>query len=202
MITELFEILTEIINQLGYLGIFVTTGLEYACFPVSSELLLPFIGYTISKGEMNLAVAILISTLGGIIGCLFCYMIGRFGGEFIEKTICKKSKTASLGIEHAKQYFLKHGNQSVMLGRVLPIVRTYISVPAGMAKMDLFHFLVYTGLGALAWNTVLISLGYYLGEHWLVAKEMIKSNSIFIIGAVVLILVFVILNKRQKKRRF
>lgn len=200
MISGIFDILVEIINNFGYIGILVATGMEYACFPISSELLLPFIGYTISKGEMNLIITILVSTLGGIVGSLFCYCVGRLGGNFIEKTICKRFKTAALGIANAKKYFDKYGKQSVMIGRIFPIIRTYISIPAGMAKMDATYFTIYTGIGAFIWNTLLISSGYYLGEHWDEVKMVLKSHSNLIYVLIFLLVVLIIFRYRKKRK--
>ena len=185
---NVFEILVEIINVLGYFGIFAATCLEYACFPVSSELLLPFIGYSVARGELNLFLAVLASTLGGVIGCLFCYFAGRFGEKFLENTVCKKCPSLKIGMDKAKNYFLSYGKHSVFIGRVFPIVRTYISIPAGMAKMNLVQFIFYTASGALIWNTILISAGYFLGEHWNSAAAFMKENQAFMM---ILFIVFV-----------
>lgn len=201
MVSHIFDILIEMIQHFGYAGILISTGMEYACFPVSSELLLPFIGYTISKGEMNLFLTILTSTVGGMIGCSFCYGIGRFGGNFIDRTICRKSKAAKAGIDHAKQFFLKHGKQSVLIGRIFPLVRTYISIPAGMAKMNYSSFLFYTTMGAFLWNTALISCGYFLGEHWEEAKTIIKTNSHFLLIGTGILIGLVLWKKQKNKEK-
>lgn len=200
MAANIINILIEIINSFGYLGIFVATGLEYACFPVSSELLLPFIGYTVSKGELNIFYTILVSTAGGVIGCTFCYLIGRFFGDFINATICKRFKSAKIGIDNAKNHFNKYGCQSVMVGRVFPIVRTYISIPAGMAKMNFFEFIIFSGIGALVWNTLLISIGFFLGEHWSEAKEILNNNKYLLYFILASLIVTVIYFAKRKKK--
>lgn len=191
---NIVDILVKIINKFGYTGIFVTTAMEYACFPVSSEFLLPFIGYSVSKGEMHILTAILTSTLGGITGSLFCYFVGRFSANFIEKKLCKRFKSIRAGINNAKRYFNKYGGRSVFLGRVFPIVRTYISIPAGMVKMNLSKFILYSGIGALLWNTVLISLGYFLGENWNNTKIFISQYA-GILKILMPVLLFLILIK-------
>ncbi len=206
MAEMILNTLIEIINKLGYAGILCATGLEYACFPVSSELLLPFIGYTVSKGQMSLVLTILTSTLGGIMGCLFCYMIGRFGGNFLNRTLCRRFKSADIGISRAVSFFRRHGSYSVMFGRVFPIVRTYISIPAGIAKMNVLSFVTYTAIGAFVWNTVLISMGFFLGEHWQTASVFFTDHKWTII--IVLLLLFFIIfyrirggrNKRRRKK--
>lgn len=190
-----------IIKKLGYGGIFVSTGLEYACFPISSELLLPFIGFSVFKGQMNLFYTILASTLGGMAGCSFCYFVGRFGEHFINRTLCRRFRTIAIGIQHAKQYFKKYGKQSVLIARVFPIARTYISIPAGMAKMDFRNFLLYSTIGALVWNTVLISLGYFLGDHWSGIAGVLKENQFLLIGILFACILFFWYKKGKKKKR-
>lgn len=192
MTENIFDILIKIINKLGYAGIFAATGLEYACFPISSELLLPFIGYTVSKGGLSLILTIITSTLAGVLGSLFCYFLGRFGGRFIDRTLCQRFQGAKIGIDTAKRHFNKYGNRSVLLARVFPIARTYISIPAGMSRMPISSFVIYTGVGALVWNTILISTGYYMGEHWSEAGKVISENKIYIYIAVTAIIIMVI----------
>lgn len=200
--TKFFGALTAIIQKLGYGGIFVCTGLEYACFPVSSELLLPFIGYAVSRGELRLLLAILFSTLGGICGCVLCYGCGRFGGAFIEKTLCRRFESVALGIDNAKKVFHRYGRQSVFIARVFPIARTYISIPAGMTRFPIGAFILYSGLGALLWNTVLISIGYFLGEHWQEAASFLKEHRVLLvllIAAVVMSVLYTVVLKRKKR---
>lgn len=203
LLETIFTTLIIIIQKLGYFGIFASTALEYACFPISSELLLPFIGFTVSKGEMNLIYTILASTIGGVVGCSFCYCIGRFGGKFIDRMLCPKFKGIRLGIEHARGYFNRYGKQSVLLARVIPLARTYISIPAGMAKMNYTNFVLYSALGAFIWNTILISLGYFLGDHWdETAFFMGQHKSIlFFMTVIVCIVVVYHIFFKQKKRK-
>mgnify|MGYP002410897397 CR=1 FL=1 len=175
---NIIEVLTDMVVSFGYIGIFVATSLEYGCFPVSSEVLLPFIGYFAFKGNMSILGAISISTLGGIIGSLFCYGLGRFGKNFIENTLCCRFKTVGIGLDNADRVFRKYGKQSVLVARVFPIARTYISIPAGLAAMDIRIFVLYTALGAFMWNTALISAGYFLGSYWGSAGEILKDRHI------------------------
>lgn len=192
--------LTEMVNSFGYLGVFIATSLEYGCFPVSSEVLLPFIGYFVYGGEMKLFGAILVSTAGGIVGSLVCYCFGRFGRKFIEKTICVKFKSAESGLENAKKVFDKYGSQSVLIARVFPIARTYISIPAGLIGMNLTVFIVYTAIGSFVWNTMLISAGYFLGEYWKKAGEYITEGHLlfYILLALTSVILIKISNKKKK----
>lgn len=186
------------VNSLGYLGIFTATSLEYGCFPISSEVLLPFIGYIVYIGDFSLVATILISTLGGVLGSLFCYCLGRFGKKFIEKTICNRFKSMKIGLKKAEDVFKKYGKQSVFIARLFPIARTYISIPAGLSEMNVVAFIIYTGMGAFLWNTVLISTGYLLGEYWSTAIEFITDKNILFYIIILLIAVLLIKISKDK----
>jgi len=198
---DIIGILTEIINKFGYLGIFLVTALEYACFPISSELLLPFIGYSISKGDMSFIAAVIASTVGGATGSFTCYMGGRFGIKFIEKTVLKRFKTVNTGLNRAKKCFNKYGKQSVLMARVFPIARTYISFPAGIAKMNIGEFMLFSSIGAFVWNVVLIYIGFTLGEHFEYASETGIGNKIFIIMLLIAMAIFWILSFSERCNR-
>lgn len=197
---NIIEVLTNMVVSFGYIGIFVATSLEYGCFPVSSEVLLPFIGYFVCNGNMSLLGAISVSTVGGILGSLFCYCFGRFGKNFIENTLCRKFKTISIGLENANSTFRKYGRQSVLIARVFPIARTYISIPAGLAAMNVKIFVIYTAIGAFLWNTALISAGYFLGSYWADAETVLRDRHILfcIITAVLSILLVKFSSKKEK----
>ena len=197
---DVIGILTEIINRFGYAGIFIATGLEYACFPVSSEFLLPFIGYSVSKGSMSYILAVLSSTIGGVSGSAACYALGRFGMSFLENILFKRFEGLRKGIEKAGACFKKYGKQSVLIARVFPIARTYISIPAGMAKMNLGEFLLLSAIGAFVWNSMLIYIGFKLGENFEFAGANGLGNKIFAGILLILICVFSILSIAGKNR--
>ena len=121
---------------------------------------------------MSLFGAILVSTAGGIAGSLVCYCFGRFGRRFIEKTLCSKYSSLKKGLEKAGRVFDKYGSKSVLIARVFPIARTYISIPAGLMGMNIYVFVIYTAVGSFVWNTMLISAGYFLGGY----GSLIKGN--------------------------
>lgn len=198
---NLLHILKDIIISLGYGGIFIATGLEYACFPVSSEILLPLIGYTIAAGEMNLIFSIFISTFAGTLGSLFCYMMGRLGGTFLEQTLCKRFETLQIGMDKAKHVFEQYGKISVLLGRMFPIARTYISFPAGMTSMRVTTFLIYTAIGAFCWNTILISCGYFLGKNWKYVISFYSNHEWILTLAIGLIFIFIVFHIRKKRMK-
>ncbi len=192
-------VIVLLINKIGYLGIFIVTALEYACFPLSSEILLPFIGFSVYEGNLNLFVTIFVCTLGSITGSLFCYFLGRFFGSLIYDFFDKKTKNAKEVIMKSEEYFLKKGKYSVFYGRLIPLFRTYISFPAGFFKMDIKYFSFLTVLGAFIWNFLLVFLGYFLGENYVFVKEWFtKHDNLILIITVCIIVVFVIKRVKQK----
>lgn len=191
----MIDALTGMVNSFGYLGIFISTSLEYGCFPVSSEVLLPFIGFFVFGGEISLFGAILVSTAGGIAGSLVCYCFGRFGRRFIEKTLCSKYSSLKKGLEKAGRVFDKYGSKSVLIARVFPIARTYISIPAGLMGMNIYVFVIYTAVGSFVWNTMLISAGYFLGGY----GSLIRGNILFYVIMVLVSIVLIKLSKEMSK---
>ncbi len=182
------EAIKQLIIELGAGGIFVATALEYGCFPVSSEILLPFIGYVIAVQQYSLLYTILIATLGGMVGTTACYLVGRVGGRMFER-MAERFEGIAFGVEKAQQVFEKYGKESVFFARLFPIARTYISFPAGLAKMPIVPFIVYTAFGVFLWNTALISAGYFLGSHWDICKGFLKAYQWQLSGGIALAIV-------------
>ena len=191
----MIDTLKGMVDSFGYIGIFIATSLEYGCFPVSSEVLLPFIGFFVFGGEMSLFGAILVSTAGGIAGSLVCYCFGRFGRRFIEKTLCSKYSSLKKWLEKAGRVFDKYGSKSVLIARVFPIARTYISIPAGLMGMNVYVFVIYTAVGSFVWNTMLISAGYFLGGY----GSLIRGNILFYVIMVLVSIVLINLSKEMSK---
>lgn len=187
----------------GYLAIFVLSTLESACIPIPSEVVLPYGGYLAATHAhaLNVVAVIVISTIANLVGGLVAYYIGRFGGRAL---ILKYGRFILLNKNHldwAEVWFAKRGEWTVFIGRLLPAVRTFISLPAGMAKMSLSRFIIYTILGALPWNIALTLAGYYLGRNWNVVDAHLKPLTYF--GAVVLIvgiIIFWSMRKRPERR--
>ena len=191
----MIDTLKGMVDSFGYIGIFIATSLEYGCFSVSSEVLLPFIGFFVFGGEMSLFGAILVSTAGGIAGSLVCYCFGRFGRRFIEKTLCSNYSSLRKGLEKAGRVFDKYGSKSVLIARVFPIARTYISIPAGLMGMNIYVFVIYTAVGSFVWNTMLISAGYFLGGY----GSLIRGNILFYVIMVLVSIVLIKLSKEMSK---
>lgn len=198
---NLFEYTMNLISDIGYIGVFTATLLEYACFPLPSEIILPFIGYLASIESITLPGAIFISSLSGILGSLFCYYIGYFGGKPALDFIISKYKGAGKPINSAKKWFDKYDKASVLLARLLPLARTYISIPAGIARMNVFVFILYSSIGIVIWNTLLISLGYYLGSNWTLVEYFIQEYTIAA-GIIILLALAVIIYMKFVRKKF
>lgn len=194
--------ITNLINEYGLIAMFFIIMLEYACFPVSSEIVLPFSGAVASINHTNFLVILSLSVLAGLIGTGICYLIGWFGGGAIISAITHKFPKTKKGIDSAYNKFNQHGAATVCIGRVIPLIRTYIALIAGSAKLNPVTYFSASALGITIWNTLLIGLGYVLRENYQKVGayyERYKHNLIpvFIIFGAILIINFV-LSKRKK----
>lgn len=199
--TDFFEAilnyLIQITSEIGYIGVITIVGLEYACFPMPSEIVLPFVGFLAASGKMSFIEVLVVSIIAGILGSLICYYIGYFGGKPILDKIGDKVPSSRKSIFAAKATFDRYDKISVMIARVLPLARTYISIPAGIARMNVFKFILFSSIGIIVWNTVLISLGYYLGSNWMMVEQLMERYTIFIAGILVILAAVYFLRKRK-----
>ncbi len=174
MFADIVNFLVETIGSLGYFGIFFLMFLESTVFPVPSEVVMIPAGYLAYKGEMNIYIVILLGILGSLGGALFNYYFAlKFGRTFLLK-YGKYFFVSHESIEKTEKFFKNHGHISTFSGRLIPGLRHYISLPAGLAKMNLFVFCLYTSLGAAIWVTILTVLGYYLGDNQELIKEYLR----------------------------
>ena len=198
MLSSIINFIVETVGTLGYAGIFIMMFLESSFFPFPSEVVMIPAGYLAYKGEMNMYLVILFGILGSLAGSLFNYYLAvKFGRRFLikyGKYFFIKEET----IVKMEEFFKKHGHISTFSGRLIPVVRQYISLPAGLAKMNLFVFSLYTSLGAGIWVAILAILGYYLGDNEGLIKEYLHQ---IIIALLVLIVVFSYLYYKFTKRK-
>ena len=184
MLTSIINFIVETVSSLGYAGIFIMMFLESSFFPFPSEVVMIPAGYLAYKGEMNMYLVILFGILGSLAGSLFNYYLAvKFGRRFLikyGKYFFIKEET----IVKMEEFFKKHGHISTFSGRLIPVVRQYISLPAGLARMNLFIFSLYTSLGAGIWVAILAILGYYLGDNEGLIKEYLR----YIIVVILLLL--------------
>lgn len=189
IISYVSEWALEVIERTGYSGIFVLSALESAAIPIPSEVVIPFSGFLVMAGKFSLWGVVWVATLANLAGSILLFLIGRSGGRWVVEKYGKYFLIHKKDLDKADAWFGKHGVKAVFFSRMLPIVRTFISLPAGIAKMNILKFSVFTFLGALPWNLVLVFIGYKAGENWNLLHGYFRKADIFV---VLLILALVI----------
>jgi membrane protein DedA with SNARE-associated domain len=166
IITILSGFIVATISKMGYLGVVLLMAIESACIPLPSEIIMPFSGYLVSRGEMNLWGVGVAGAVGCVLGSLVAYWVGMYGGRpFIEK-YGKYILLSRHDLDIADRWFAKYGEVIVFVSRLLPAIRTFIAFPAGVARMNLTRFVIYTFAGSLPWCLALAYVGQKLGEQW------------------------------------
>ena len=205
------QIIINIMEQVGYLGVFLLIAIENIFPPIPSEVILVFGGFMTTYTTLNIPIMILAATLGSLLGAIVLYYIGKiFNKERLKKIISGKIgkvlRLKASDIEKADKWFDTKGNKTVFFCRFIPIVRSLISIPAGMSEMPMQKFLLYTISGSLIWNTVLIIVGSIVGDKWETIVGYLDnfSNIILIILVIIFVVAmyywFVIRKKKQNKK--
>jgi membrane protein DedA with SNARE-associated domain len=164
--------------------------LESMLLPIPSELILPFAGYLVYRGNLNLTLAILAATYGGLCGSLIAYGIGYYGGRPFIIRFGKYIMLSEQTLMAVEKWFKKYGSISVFFTRLVPIFRTFISIPAGIGKMNIFKFTIYTTLGSLIWSILLVYLGYFLGKKWYVIFRFFDKLDYVIYALAIAVLIY------------
>lgn len=202
-VEKIFFLLKDLISSLGYFGIGGAMMIESMCIPLPSEMTLPLAGLLVADGKMDFWLANAAVAIGSMIGSLIAYAVGFYGGR---PFILKYGKYFFVSEEHyykAENTFNRYGSAAVFFGRLLPVIRTFISLPAGMAKMNLKKFLLFSLTGMLPWNFILIFLGYKLGQQYeTVVRPIFKRFEYVVIGSIVVAILFFVLRSiiKHKKR--
>ncbi|WP_203982586.1 DedA family protein [Sphaerisporangium rufum] len=192
----------RLMETLGAPGAGLAIALENLFPPLPSEVILPLAGFTASRGDMSLLQALVWTTLGSLIGALALYAVGAVLGRRRTLAIAGRLpliKTSD--IEKAEAWFARHGRKTVFFGRMIPIFRSLISVPAGVERMPVVTFALLTTLGSLIWNTVFVLAGYQLGENWSLVERYagLLSNAV-IVAVVLAVVVFVVVRVRERRQ--
>jgi membrane protein DedA with SNARE-associated domain len=200
-LTGLAGLITDIIAALGPIGVGVLVALETVFPPIPSELILPLSGYLASRGRMSLAAVVIGATLGSLAGALALYWAGAALGQKRLRRLAERTPLVEVDdLERAEHWFDRHGGLAVLIGRVVPVVRSLVSVPAGVERMPLWRFVLYTIIGSGVYNLVLIGLGYVLGSRWQTVEQY--SNYLnYAIYAAILVAVGLFALKRVRRRR-
>jgi len=185
------ELLTSLFKKYGLLGLCLMILLEYACFPVSSEIVLPFCGAFAKSYDISFFLLIPSSVLAGLLGTSLCYLIGRIGGTRVLTFLKTRFPKTEKGITASEEKMERYGALAVCFGRVIPLCRTYIAFIAGSVKQPYSQFLTYSFFGITVWNCVLISLGYLLKSNWNEVQRYYEEYKLVLVAtAAFLILVF------------
>ena len=197
---EIVEFVVNIAREFGYLGIFVMMFLESTFFPFPSEVAMIPAGILAAKSEMNLFLAIIVGTVGSLGGALFNYYLAKKFGRAGVLKFGKYFFFNEKKLQKMETFFVKHGSFSTFFARLIPGVRQLVSLPAGLSKMHLGKFSLYTTLGAGLWVTILALLGYVIGDNEALWKDYLHQIVLGTLGLIVLAsLLYVYLNKRAKK---
>ncbi len=174
-----------VISSLGYTGIVVAMAIESACIPLPSEVIMPFSGYLVSQGRFSLWGVSVAGALGCTLGSAVAYAAGAYGGRPFIVKYGRYFLISSHELDRADRWFVRYGMAATFISRLLPVIRTFISLPAGIARVPFIPFLAYAFLGSLPWSWVLAYIGMLLGSHWDRVGEVLHSLDVVIVLALV-----------------
>lgn len=184
----------ETINSLGYAGIFLLMLAESLFPPIPSELIIPFAGFSAASGVLDPWLVLASATVGAVVGMLPWYFIGRIFGLGRVRTLADRyGRWATLNAEEvdtATAWFHRFGPAIVLVGRLIPLIRTLISIPAGLARMPLWRFVLFSTVGALAWNSILVGAGFLLAEHYELVETWLDPGTTIVLGLVALVYLY------------
>jgi membrane protein DedA with SNARE-associated domain len=192
----------ELMDKLGLLGAALAVGMDNLFPPIPSEIILPLAGFAASQGTFSLTGALIATTVGSVTGAVILYWLGAiFGRDRAVMVFDKVPLLKVSDLEKTEAWFAKHGGKAVFFGRMVPIFRSLISLPAGVEKMNFAYFFLLTTLGSLIWNSIFVVAGYRLGENWDAVEPYADVFQKVVIGGVLLVIaVFVVVRVREKRR--
>ncbi len=205
MIGDFVDWLISTVSALGYPGIVILMAIESSILPLPSELVMPPAGYLASKGEMNAYIATLAGTVGSILGALVNYLLALVVGEPVLRRYSKYFLVSEASLNRTMAFFRRHGEIGTLLGRLVPVIRHLISIPAGVARMSIPRFILFTGLGAGVWCGVLTYIGWLLGRHEGELREAAvhalttKALMYALAGAALSLVLYIIWHRRRTR---
>ncbi|MEZ4411978.1 MAG: DedA family protein [Gemmatimonadales bacterium] len=204
MLHSVVQWLVETVSALGYPGLTVLMAIESSFIPLPSEVVMPPAGYLAAQGRMDPVLAVLAGTLGSVLGALFNYWFAIVVGEPFLRRYGKYFLVSAEHLDRAEGFFARHGEISTFIGRLVPVVRQLISIPAGMARVPLGRFVVFTALGAGIWCTVLVYIGWFVGRHEATLVEgMVRAYStrafLYMVPVLILVVIgYVVWHRRRR----
>ncbi len=201
IIDYLVNFTVEFIDFFGYSGVFLLMMLESCGIPIPSEVIMPFSGFLVVQGKMSFWFLALVGALGNVAGSILAYVIGAYGGRPLIERYGRYFLISRHDLDLADRWFSRYGSGIVFFGRLLPVIRTYISFPAGIAKMDLRKFFLYTFAGALPWSVLFAWLGIKLGSRWELIREALHNFDLAISLVLILLVGLYIWRHLRNDRR-
>lgn len=208
MLNEIVQFILSTVGSLGYIGIFILMTIESTIFPLPAELILIPSGALVASGEMNWMLLLAAATLGSVAGAVINYYLALYlGRKAVNRLVHKYGNDFFISEDHllkSERYFEKHGHITTFIGRLIPGVRSFVSVPAGFARMNMFKFCFYTALGAGLWSAFLIYLGYFFADNYGAIIEFMNANKI-LIGIITLVIsaiivgIYILIKKKKNK---
>ena len=205
MLSSFFHWLADTVLALGYPGIVILMAIESSVLPLPSELVMPPAGYLAAQGKMNAVTAVLCGTLGSVLGALVNYGLAVFVGEPVLRKYGKYVLVSERSLDRTEKFFRRHGEISTFVGRLLPVIRHLISIPAGMSRMNLGRFVAFTAVGAGIWCAILTYLGWLIGRHGEQVDRVIgpyvhQVFTRYILPALIVLVVgYIFWRRRQRK---
>lgn len=202
---NLTEWIISIMEQLGYFGIALLMFLDNVFPPIPSEIIMPSAGYSASQGQLLLMGVIVAGCIGSLMAAAILYWVGyKFNHDSIFRFVDRYGKylfIKSSDVKKSLDWFECYGHRIVFFGRMIPAVRSLISIPAGMSRMPFWKFMFYSSLGTIIWTTFLACIGFYFGENQALMQEIFSQVAYFIIAAVILFIGWILFQKYQKKMK-
>lgn len=201
LLEPIVQAVVSLVGALGAPGVGIAVAAENLFPPIPSEVILPSAGFAAASGSMGLVSAIVWATIGSVVGALALYALGAWFGRARFYSLASKIPfVKEADIERAEAWFVRRGPLAVLLGRVVPVVRSLISIPAGIERMKLLPFTLYTAIGSALWNSVLIGAGYTLGANWAIVEEWISRYQLIVFGLAGIALVVWMVRKWTVRR--
>ena len=190
----------DVVDTMGLAGVFVLMVLESACIPIPSEATMLFAGFRVAEGEYTLLAAVLVGSLANLVGSWLAYALGYFGRIDILEKHGRKLHVKKAHLEWAERWFERHGDATVFFSRMLPIIRTFISLPAGVARMPFWRFTAFTLAGVIPWVFALAFIGKQAGDNWDKWKDSLHYVDYAVVALVVVGIVFLVVRSRRTRR--
>ncbi len=191
----------SVIDKTGYVGVFILSALESAAIPIPSEIVVPFAGFLASSGRFGFWSVVMITTVANLVGAIFLFLLSRAGLRWLLEKYGKYFFVHARDLQRADAWFSKYGSRAVFFSRILPVIRTFIPLSAGVARMNFTKFVILTFLGSLPWNLGLAYVGFKAGNNWTVLHPYFqKLNYIIILVLVVVVIRYIWKHKKTNSK--